>query len=84
MHADVGVGVVRLGHAHAQRQVAELGAPVAQIVDAVHAVLVRRAPQNVGGKVADDGGAQVADVERLRDVGRTELDENRLRARQRM
>jgi hypothetical protein len=55
---------------------AELGAPVAQVVDADHGVA--QPPEDLPQAPADHGRAQVPQVERLRDVRRGEVDHDRL------
>ena len=56
---------------------AELRAPVAEMV--VGDDLVSGEPRDAGQRVAEDGAADVADMHRLGDVGRAEVDDDALR-----
>ena len=69
-------GGVALGFPRVEEH-AELGAPVADVVVAHDAMPEEGGAAGEG--VAEDGGADVADVHRLGDVGRAEVDEDGLR-----
>ena len=70
---QVRVGVLRPAGVGRQ-QGAELGTPVAQVVEAEH--LPAQELVQLGQGVADHGGPQVADGEELGDVGRAVLDDH--------
>src|SRR3954466_2240102 len=55
----------------------ELRAPVANVIVAND--IVAEELGNAGERVADDGAPDVADVHRLRDIGRAEVDDDLLR-----
>ncbi|EEF61635.1 hypothetical protein Cflav_PD4675 [Pedosphaera parvula Ellin514] len=59
------------------QQLTELCAPVANMI--VRDDLVTEEPECAGQGIAEDGGTDVADMHRLGDVGRAEVDDNRAR-----
>ena len=61
----------------AVEHLAELRAPIAEMV--VGHDFVSDEPRDAGQRVAEDGAADVSDVHRLGDVGRTEIDDHALR-----